>query len=99
MRAIRRASLYPTPAAFCEFLGISTSRLSNVENGLPISRLLQDIIVKKMPWVSRSWLLDGDEKTLSGHALQRLEPLVAEESDTTAPRTRSPSRSKAGAAG
>jgi hypothetical protein len=92
MRAIRRASAYPTPKAFCEFLGISVSRLSNVENGHPISRMLQDIIVKKMPWISRSFLMDGNEDALTGFALQKLVPLLAEESDPMTPRRRSPSR-------
>lgn len=92
MRAIRRASIHPTTKAFCEFLGISPSRLSNVENGLPIGRGLQDIIIAKLPWVSRSYLMDGDADSLTGHTRQLLEPLIAEESSTTLPR----SRSKAG---
>lgn len=89
MRAIRRASAYPTPDLFCKFLGIGRSRLSNVENGHPIGRGLQDIIVAKMPWISRSYLMDGNEDALSGFTLQKLAPLLAEESDTTAPRSRS----------
>lgn len=93
MRAIRRASIHKTPKAFCDFLGISVSRLSNVENGLPIGRGLQDIIVTKLPWVSRSYLMDGDEGALTGHTRQALAPLVAEESNTTLPRSRSSTRS------
>lgn len=93
MRAIRRASVNPTPELFCEFLGISRSRLSNVENGTPIGRGLQDIIVAKMPWVSRSYLMDGSEDALTGFTLQRLAPLIEQESDTTAPRSRSRGRS------
>jgi hypothetical protein len=93
MRAIRRASAYPTPQAFADFLGITVSRLSNVENGHPISRMLQDIIVAKMPTISRSYLMDGNEDALTGFTLQKLAPLLAEESDTTARRKRSPSRS------
>lgn len=92
MRAIRRASAYPTPEAFCKFLGITRSRLSNVENGFPISRGLQDIIIAKLPTISRSYLMDGNEDALTGFTLQKLAPLIAEESDTTLPR----SRSKAG---
>lgn len=95
MRAIRRASAHPAPQDFAKFLGITFSRLSNVENGFPIGRGLQDIIVGKMPWIGRGWLLDGDEGALTGFTLQRLAPLVAEESDTTAPRSRSKSRSGA----
>lgn len=96
LRAIRRASAYPNPQDFADFLGILPSRLSNVENGDPIGRQLQDIIVKKLPWVKRDYLMDGDESALTVYTLQKLAPLVAEESDTTAPRRRSPSRSRAG---
>lgn len=88
MRAIRRASSHPTPAAFSQFLGITVSRLSNVENGYAIGRGLQNIIVEKLPWISRSYLLDGDERTISGFTAQRLAPFIEEESDTT--RARSP---------
>ena len=89
MRAVRRASPYPRPEDFCRFLSISRSRLSNAENGLPISSGLAAIVVGKMPWVSLDWLLLGKEDGLSGAVLQRLLPLVAEESDTTVPRSRS----------
>jgi hypothetical protein len=94
LRALRRSSPYPERAAFAAFLGISGSRLSNVENGHPISRDLENIIVGKMPWVSGDWLQRGNEAALTGATLQRLLPLLAEESDTTAPRSRS--RTKAG---
>jgi hypothetical protein len=50
--------------------------------------MLQDMIVKKMPWISRSYLMDGDESSMSPAMLQKLAPLIAEESDTT--RSRSP---------
>lgn len=89
VRAIRRASTHPTPELFCNFLGIERSRLSNVENGMPISSGLQDIIIRKMPWVKRDFLMDGDLDALTGHWRQTVEPLLAEESDTTAPRRRS----------
>lgn len=95
LRVIRRASAYPTPALFSKFLGISLSRLSNCENGFPISRGLQDLIVANMPTISRSYLMDGDEDALTGFTLQKLRPLIEEESDTTRPR----SRSKAGSVG
>lgn len=89
MRAIRRASAYPAPKNFADFLGIGLSRLSNVENGHPIGRQLQDIIVAKIPTISRSYLMDGNEDALTGFTLQKLRPLLAEESDTTRPRSRS----------
>lgn len=89
MRAIRRASAYPARKDFANFLGITVPSLSNFENGFPISRGVQDRVIAKMPWVTRSWLMDGDEGSLTGVTLQRLAPLVAEESDTTLPRSRS----------
>src|ERR1051325_4044609 len=93
MRALRRLSAYPDRKDFCEYLGITVSALSNVENGLPISRILESKIVSKMPWVSGDWLQRGNESSLTGATLQRLLPLLAEESDTTAPRSRSKRRS------
>lgn len=89
LRAIRRASHKPERKHFAEFLGITISRLSNAENGFPISREVQNKIVEKLPWVSRSYLMDGDEGSLTGATLQRLLPLVAEESVTTFPKPRS----------
>lgn len=89
MRAIRRASAYPERKDFAQFLGITIPRLSNIENGFPISRDVQDRVIAKLPWVSRDWLVDGNEGGLTVATLQRLAPLVAEESDTTIPRSRS----------
>jgi hypothetical protein len=71
-------------------------RLSNIENGFMLSRDVQDRVIAKLPWVSRSWLVDGDESSLTGTALQRLAPLVIEESDTTRPRSRSRSTGASG---
>lgn len=95
-RAIRRSSAYPGRQAFADFLGISINTLSNIENGYPISRGVQDLIVQKMPTISRSYLVDGNEDALTGFTLQKLRPLLAEESDTTAPRSRSRSKSASG---
>lgn len=89
MRAVRRASIYPARKDFAKFLGITVPALSNFENGFPLSRNLQDRVIAKLPWVSRGWLVDGAEGDLTVSALQRLAPLVAEESDTTVPRSRS----------
>src|SRR4030088_2855461 len=52
MRAVRRASPYPERQAFAKFLGITVPRLSNIENGFPLSRDVQDRVIAKMPWVS-----------------------------------------------
>ena len=89
MRAVRRASAYPARQDFAKFLGITAPSLSNFENGFSISNAVQDRVISKMPWITRSWLMDGDEASLTGATLQRLAPLVTEESDTTTPRSRS----------
>lgn len=94
LRAVRRASAHPDPQAFANFLGITFSALSNLENGYPLSRGVQDKVIAKLTWVTRSWLVDNDEGSMTGTALQRLAPLLAEESDTTRPRSRS--KAKAG---
>src|ERR1700744_4647125 len=65
MRGVRRASGYPERKDFAEFLGITVSRLSNIENGFPSSRNVQDRVIAKMPWIARSWLMDGDQGALT----------------------------------
>lgn len=94
MRALRKSSAHPIPADFAEFVGISVSNLSNVENGFPISRAVEARIIAKMPWVSGDWLQRGNESSLTVATIQRLAPLVAAESDTTTPRSRSRSSAR-----
>lgn len=89
LRAIRRASHAPDRKTFAEFLNFTVPRLANLENGFPIGRDAQDKIVEKLPWITRGYLMDGDQGSLTGATLQRLLPLVVEESDTTLPRSRS----------
>lgn len=89
IRVVRRASAYPARKDFAKFLGITTPRLSNIENGYPISRDVENRLIEKMPWISLDWLRHGREDGLTGATLQRLAPLVAEESDITTPRSRS----------
>lgn len=86
-------SAYPGRQDFANFLGIIPSRLSNIENGYPISRDVEEKLTAKMPWVSRDWLRTGNEAALTGATLQRLLPLLAEESAITTPLSRSKSRS------
>ena len=93
LRAIRRASHAPTRAAFADLVGLTVPNLSNLENGFPIGRVVQDKIVEKLPWVKRGFLMDGDQDQLTVAWLQRLLPLLAEESDTTLPPTRSRGKS------
>ncbi len=95
MRALRRASIKPIRADFAAWIGITENTLSNIENGFPISNRVAQQIMQRMPWASMDWLNHGKEDGLSQATLQRLAPLVEEESDTTLPRSWS-SRTTAG---
>lgn len=94
MRALRRASQWPERADFAKNIGITQSALSNFENGFPLSNGLIDMVVRKLPWISSDWLRYQREEALSAAIVQRLEPLLVEESDTTTPRSRSKGGSK-----
>lgn len=89
LRAVRRMSPHPTRRAFADFLGITLSRLSNFENGFPISRDMENRLAAHLPWISIDFIRHGKEDVLTGVVLQRLKPLIEEESDTTVPRSRS----------
>lgn len=94
MRVARRSSPYPQRKDFAKYIGISASRLSNIENGLPLGSEVMDLVLKKMPWLSADWLRYNRQDGLSGAVLQRLAPLIEEESDTTLPRSRSRSSTR-----
>jgi hypothetical protein len=93
LRALRRSSAYPERRDFAKFIGITYPNLSNLENGFPISRAVENLVIAKMPWISAEWLIRGNDQFLSPVVAQRLAPLVAEESDTTLPRSRSRAKS------
>jgi hypothetical protein len=95
VRALRRASQWPDRPMFSKNIGISEGTRANIENGLPLSNLTIDLILRKLPWISSDWLRAGREDGLSTTVVQRLAPLLAEESDTTRPRSRS-KRDKSG---
>jgi transcriptional regulator with XRE-family HTH domain len=89
IRALRRASQWPDRQSFSKNIGISDNTRANIENGLPLSNGTIDLIVRKLPWISSDWLRYGREDALSAAVSQRLAPLLAEERDTTRPRSRS----------
>lgn len=72
-------------------IGTTVQNLSNLENGFPIGRIVQDKIIEKLPWVTRGFLMDGDH-SLTPAWFEKLAPLLEEESDTTLPRSRSRGR-------
>lgn len=56
------------------FLGVSYNRYNNVRSlGYPLSRQLEEIIIKKVPWARSGWLRYGERDTLSVEALERIE--------------------------
>lgn len=72
IRQLRQAEGFPTATAFANKIGITTSRLSNLENGLPLSIDVAHKIVAKVHGVSLDWLYYGKEDALPKSVLQRL---------------------------
>lgn len=78
VRQVRRLAGYGQNAAgFAKFLGITPTRLSNIENGLPLSRQVAEIISQKVPGISWDWLYSGNESALPV-AVQRALAAAAE---------------------
>jgi transcriptional regulator with XRE-family HTH domain len=63
---------YTTSARFAEALGISAARLSNAENGHPLSIEVARLIKNLIPGVTLDWLYDGDEAGLTVALRKRL---------------------------
>jgi transcriptional regulator with XRE-family HTH domain len=62
------------PSEFAAFLGISRSRLSNIEAGkLPLSRDMQFILVDKIDGLTLDYLFFGNTRYLTVDFAQRLE--------------------------
>lgn len=84
IRLLREAEQYPTATAFATKLGITVSRLSNLENGYPLSHDVADRLVRAVPGMSLDWLYYGKEDALPVALRQRLqEALRAEGKSTT----------------
>lgn len=73
IRQLREAEAYPTATAFAVKLGITISRLSNLENGYPLSIDVADRLVKTVPGLSLDWLYYGKEDGLSLSLRKRLQ--------------------------
>lgn len=72
IRQLRAAEGFPTATAFANKIGITPSRLSNLENGLPLSIDVAHKIAAKIHGVSLDWLYYGKEDALPKALLQRL---------------------------
>ena len=69
-----REMLEMRPSEFAAFLGISRSRLSNIESGkLPLSRDMQFILVDKIDGLTLDYLFFGNTRFLTVDFAQRLE--------------------------
>ena len=73
IRQLRTAEEYPTATAFAGKLGITVSRLSNLENGSPLSIDVARRIIRAVPGVTLDWLYEGVEDGLSLSLRRRLQ--------------------------
>lgn len=64
---------YPSSASFARFLGVTATRLNNVENGSPLARDLAMILRQKVPGLTTEWLWFGDPARLPYDLVQALE--------------------------
>jgi plasmid maintenance system antidote protein VapI len=84
IRQLREAEGFPSATAFAAKLGITTSRLSNIENGSPLSHDVAMKIVTKIHGVSLDWLHRGKEEALPLILRQRLAAVKTSEMTTSA---------------
>jgi transcriptional regulator with XRE-family HTH domain len=74
LRTLRKVLEFETAAAFAGRLGISPSRLSNVENGAPLGKDIAFRIVQRVPGMTLDWLWLGRPDGLPLRLAQKLEP-------------------------
>jgi transcriptional regulator with XRE-family HTH domain len=72
LKQLWRTDGYATSAKFAKALGISPARLSNAENGYPLSIEVARLIKNLIPGVTLDWLYDGDEAGLAVALRDRL---------------------------
>lgn len=76
LRALREVLGFENAAAFAAYLGISAPRLSNVENGLPLSKEIAFRIVERVPGITTDWLWFGNVGGLTVERWRQLEGLL-----------------------
>ena len=71
---LRIALGFPTETAFAEFLGFSSSsRINNVTSGgLPLSRMAEEQIIKKVHGLGPAWLRYADPSGMSVELARKL---------------------------
>jgi transcriptional regulator with XRE-family HTH domain len=89
IRTVRAIEGYELQKAFAEFLGVSPSRLANIENGLPLSIDVAQKIVAKFPVYTLDWLYNGNEGGLSATTRQAIRDAAG-----AGKATKTPSRSR-----
>jgi transcriptional regulator with XRE-family HTH domain len=72
LRLLRAAVFGENSSAFARRLNISVARMSNFENGYPLSIEVANRIRAAVPGVTLDWLFHGDERALPVDMLNRL---------------------------
>lgn len=88
LRQLRRAEGYAQAKHFAEHLGVTQSRLSNMEGGSPLSIDVAKRIVSRIPGISLDWLYFGKEEALPLAVRQRLADAGSEKGKTVAETSR-----------
>ena len=65
LKFLRERLGYRKPGRFADYIGVSSARWSNVENGYPLSKEMADILKRKIAGLSRDWIYDGEADGLS----------------------------------
>lgn len=70
---LREVMEYDTQTGFAAFLGVTPTRYNNVaRDGAPLSRQLEEILIRKCPGVTGAWLRYGDPSGLPVELARKL---------------------------
>lgn len=72
LRRLRRAYGFVKSSGFAAFLGVSPTRWSNFERGLPLSRDMSSRLTKRIPGLTLDWLYRGRSEGLPLELARRL---------------------------
>lgn len=73
LERLREVMQYGTQTGFSAFLGVTLSRYNNVaRDDAPLSRQLEEILVRKCPGVTGAWLRYGDPSGLPVELARKL---------------------------
>ncbi len=72
LRLLREAIFDEKSVQFAKRCGISPQRMSNFENGFPLSMDAANLIRAAVPGVTIDWLIHGDERALPVEMLNKL---------------------------